>query len=216
MEFGPNLDIIPKVNDTYMKMYEEEADPNQKEGVLRAHRNFLRQAIYSLYVYNRTKEAAYWFKYVGEKYPDKTIIDGDLNSYPRNVTLDKYVVACVQEDINDTSPDRMKTVLEGLLMNSYRSMVIDQDDRAEGLRLLARQAWQSYQSKIPAERMAAIGLQPFKDIDMDIRNRLLNPTNGLPPEPQAILRTKLGMAGPVKTSDTNATNQTDIGEKKLP
>lgn len=215
MEFGPNLDIIPKVNETYMKMYAEEADPNQKDGVLKAHRNFLRQAVYSLYVYNRTKDAAYWFKYLGDKYPDKTIIDGDMNSYPRNVTLDKYVVACVQEDINDTSPDRMKTVLEGLIQTSYVSYIVDQDDRAEGLRLLAQKAWQSYQSKIPAERMASIGLKPFKVYENDVREHMLDATNGVAPEAQAILRTKLGIAGDKKASDTS-TNQTGTVDKKVP
>jgi hypothetical protein len=214
MEFGPNLDMIPKVNETYLKMYAEEGDPNQKDGVLKAHRNFLRQAIYSLYVYNRVKDAAQWFKYLGEKYPDKTIIDGDMNSYPRNVTLDKYVVACVQEDINDTSPDRMKTVLEGLLLTSYTSLVIDQDERAEGLKLLARQAWQSYQSKIPVER-TAIKLPPFKDIDQVVLERILNPTNGLPPEAQAILRTKLGIAGD-KKEPAGGTNQIENTDKKVP
>ena len=216
MQFGPNLDMIPKVNDVYMKMYAEEADPNQKDGVLKAHRNFLRQAIYSLYVYNRAKDAAYWFKYLGDKYPDKTIIDGDMNSFPRNVTLDKYVVATIQEDINDTSPDRMNTVLEGLLQTSYMSLVVDQDDRAEGLRLLARQAWQSYQSKIPAERMRAIGLRPFKNIDTDVQSRLLNPTNGLPNELQAILRTKLGLAGATNAVPETITNQTGTVDKKTP
>jgi len=216
LQFGPNLDIIPKVNEVYMKMYAEEADPNQKDGILKAHRNFLRQAIYSLYVYNRTKDAAYWFKYLGDKYPDKTIIDGDLNSYPRNVTLDKYVIATIQEDINDTSPDRMNTVLEGLLQTSYMNMVIDLDEHAEGLRLLARQAWQNYQSKIPAERIIAIGLRPFKNIDMDVRDRLLNPTNGLPNELQAILRTKLGLAGQTNAVPDASTNQPATVDKNTP
>ena len=213
MEFGPNLDMIPKVNKTYLDMYDEEADPNQKDGILKAHRNFLRQAIYSLYVCNRTAEAAKWFKYLGQKYPDKTIIDGDFNSYPRNVTLDQYVVACVQEDINDTSPDREETVLEGLLTSSYMSLVFDQDDRAEGFKRLAQMAWQSYQNKIPDARKSATGLRPFRDIDYTVRERLLNPTNGLPPEAQAIIRTKLnlpankisaGVPNPAETQSTNA------------
>jgi hypothetical protein len=203
MEFGPNLDMIPKVNQTYLDMHAEEKDPNQKDGILKAHRNFLRQAIYSLYVYNRIAEAAKWFKYLGQTYPDKTIIDGDPNSYPRNVTLDQYVVACVQEDINDTSKDRAQTVLEGLLTTSYMSLVFDQDDRADGLKRLALQAWKSYQSKIPAERMSAIGLPPFTDIDRTILRRLLNPTNGLPPEAQAVLRTKLNLPAE-KPAITNA------------
>jgi len=192
MQFGPNLDMIPKVNDTYLKMYDEEKDPSQKDGILKAHRNFLRQAIYSLYVYNRMGEAAKWYKYLGEKYPDKTIIDGDLNSFPRNLTLDQYAVACVQEDINDLSKDRVQTILEGLLTTSYMSFVLDQDDRAQGLRLLAQKAWQKYMSGVPAERAGALNIS-FKDLDLTVRNRLLNPTNGLPPEAAAVLRTKLNI-----------------------
>src|SRR6185437_11930832 len=192
MEFGPNLDMIPKVNETYMTEYKEETNPNQKEGILKAHRNFLRQAIYSLYVYNRVADAAKWFKYLGEKYPNKTIIDGDFNSYPRNVTLDQYAVACVQEDINDLSKDRVQTILEGLLTTSYMSFVLDQDDRAQGLRMLAQKAWQKYMSGVPAERAGALDIS-FKDLDVTVRNRLLNPTNGLPPEAAAVLRTKLNI-----------------------
>jgi hypothetical protein len=213
LDFGPNLDMIPAVNDSYLSMYQQETDPNQKQGVLKAHRNFLRQAIYSLYVYNRTADAAKWFKYLGEQYPDKTIIDGDMNSFPRNVTLDRYVVAAIQEDINDMSRDKMRTVIEGLLIRSYTGMILDQDEHAAGLKNLARQAWQTYQNKIPAERQAAIGLPPFADIDRDIRDRMLDPNNGLPAEARAILRTKLGLpaekaqastAPPAETPNTKA------------
>jgi hypothetical protein len=193
MQFGPNLDMIPKVNETYMKMYDEEQDPGQKNGVLTAHRNFLRQAVYSLYVYNRMADAAKWYKVLGEKYPDKTIIDGDFNSYPKNLTLDQYAVACVQEDINDLSKDRVQTILQGLLQMSYMSFAIDQDDRGAGLRMLAQKAYQKFMSNVPAERISAIGLPPFKDLDLSVRNRLLNPTNGLPPEAAAVIRTKFNI-----------------------
>ena len=212
MEFGPNLEIIPKVNDTYLKMYDEEKDPNQKEGILRAHRNFLRQVIYTLYVYNHIKDAAQWYKYLGERYPNKTIIDGDPNSFPRNTTLDQYVVACVQEDINDTGKDRATGIIEGLVMTSYMSMVIDQDDRADGLMRLARQAWTSYMSKIPEARVQAIGLAPFGDIVRDIRDRLINSTNGLPPRARAVLMTKLNIAPTTNAPpalSTNSVNQTE-------
>ncbi len=216
MEFGPNLDQIPKVNETYLNMYQAESDVNQRDGILKAHRNFLRQAVYSLYVYNKPTEAAKWFKVLGEKYPDKTIIDGDMNSFPRNVTLDQYVVACVQEDINDTSHDRAVTVLEGLIMTSYMSYVIDEDDRADGLMRLAKAAWQSYQSKIPADRMSAIGLHPFRDMQQTVLDRLLNPTSGLPPEAQAVIRTKLNLpaekAPPAAPGEQPAAAQ----DKKVP
>jgi hypothetical protein len=216
MDFGPNLEMIPKVNDTYLKMYAEEEDPNQKEGILRGHRNFLRQAVYSLYVYNRIADAAKWFKYLGEKYPDKTIIDGDPNSYPRNVTLDRYVVASVQEDINDTSHDRMVTVVEGLIMTSYMSLIIDEDERAEGLMHLARQAWQGYMNKIPADRIAAIGLPPFKGMQQTVLDRLLNPANGLPPEAEAVLRTKLNLPKEKTPPTAPAEQSAAAQDKKAP
>jgi hypothetical protein len=92
--------------------------------------------------------------------------------------------------------------------------VIDQDERAEGFKLLARQAWQSYQSKIPVERIA-IKLPPFKDIDKVVLDRILNPTNGLPPEAQAVLRTKLGIDGE-KSATNSVTPQTAPTDKKVP
>ena len=51
-------------------------------------------------------EAAKWFRYLGEKFPDKTLLDSDPNSFPRNLTLDEYAVGRVQEDIGDTSQER--------------------------------------------------------------------------------------------------------------
>ena len=193
IELGPNLDIVPKVNDIYLQMYAEETEPNQRDGILKAHRNFLRQAVYSLYMYNRMADAAKWFKYLAEKYPDKTIIDGDMNSYPRNVTLDQYAIACIQVDVNETSHDRVIAAIQGLLLQSYQSLILDEDDRAAGYKNLARKVREVYMTKIPADRIAAIGLPPFAEIDRDILNQILDPANGLPAEARAILRTKLGM-----------------------
>lgn len=204
-ELAPNLVIIPKVNDTYLQMYTEETEPNQKDGILRAHRNFLRQAVYSLYEYDHIADAAKWFKYLGQKYPDKTIIDGNPNSYPRNVTLDEYAVACVQEDINDMSPDRLRAVLEGMLRTSYINLILDEDDRAAGFKLLAQKARESYEKKIPEQRKDPLTVPTIPEIERDLRELMLNPTNGLPPEAQAVLRQKLGIL-PGKTQPVAQTS----------
>ena len=63
--------------------------PGDKDKMLAGHRNFLRQAIYSLYVYNRTADAMKWFKYLGDKFPDKPVVENDPNSLPKNLTLDE-------------------------------------------------------------------------------------------------------------------------------
>jgi len=197
-EFGPNLDIIPKANEIYETNMAE--DEKNRDHIEKAHRNFLRQAIYSLYVNNRLAEAAKWFKYLGEKYPNKPIIDDLPNSLPATVTLDQYAVACIQTDINETSHDRVKTAVEGLLVNYFRSLVMDQDDRATGFWLLARKVLDAYDRQIPQDRKEAIGLPPIAAIAKEIRERLLDPERGLTPEARAVLRTKLNL--PAETSPT--------------
>src|SRR5437762_9818451 len=85
-EFGPNLDIIPKVSAAYEDAAQE--DEKNRDHILRAHRNLLRDAVYFLYEHNRIQEAAFWYKYLGTKYPDKTLLDKQTNSFPANLTLD--------------------------------------------------------------------------------------------------------------------------------
>src|SRR5206468_11337556 len=105
-DFGPNLEIIPKVSAAYEQAADE--DKENHDHILRAHRNFLRDAVYFLYGNNRVADAAYWFKYIGQRYPNQIMIDGKTNSFPRNITLEEYAVSKIQEDINETSRDRVE------------------------------------------------------------------------------------------------------------
>lgn len=191
LDLAPNLTIISKADSAYEQAIEEDVD--NRQNIMNAHRNFLRQAIYFLYVNNRISEAAKWFKVLGEKYPDKTIIDGDPNSFPRNVTLDEYAVSCITTDVNETSHDRVLSAVQGMLVNSYTSLVLDQDDRSAGFKLLAKKIWDTYDSKISGTRHDALKLPALSDMDRDVRNQLLDPEHGLPPEARIVLRTKLGL-----------------------
>ena len=96
------------------KSMTEETDQGQREDILRAHRNFLRDAVYFLYENNRMAEAAKWFKYLGEKYPDEPIIEKRPDSLPKNLTLDEYAVAVVQIDIGETSQERVTSAVHGI------------------------------------------------------------------------------------------------------
>ncbi|HKI68627.1 MAG TPA: hypothetical protein VKA67_03505, partial [Verrucomicrobiae bacterium] len=82
--------------------------------------------------------------------------------------------------------------IEGLLTRSYVSLVLGDDDRAAGLKLIANKIWLTYQSKIKS-RAEAIGLPSMAGIDHETLNRLLDPQQGLRPEVRAVLRRKLGL-----------------------
>jgi hypothetical protein len=203
-ELAPNLDIIPKVSAAYEQAAEE--DSENHDHILTAHRNFLRDAVYFLYIENRLKDAAYWYKYLGAKYPNKVLIEGRTNSYPANISLDEYAVSKVQEDVGDTmSPDRIKAIIEGLLVSAYHSMLLGDDERAAGYRLLAENVRTTYASKTKV-RSESIPMAPLEDIKRDVLNQMLDPERGMPPEMRAALRAKLNMGPepPASPATTNA------------
>jgi hypothetical protein len=195
---GPNIDIIPKVSAAYEQAANE--DHNYHDHILTAHRNFLRDAVYFLYVNNRISEAAYWFKYLCEHYPDRILLDGHPDSKPGNVTLDEYAVGRVQEDVQDTNAkDRIKAIIKGMIATSYERLAIGQDEEAAGYALLAEKVRTTYVSKT-ASRPEALPMEPMNEIKQEVLDELLNPANEtFPYAMRAALRTKLGM-GPEPAS----------------
>jgi hypothetical protein len=202
-ELGPNLDLAPKVNAAYETMMWEDA--KYTNNIATAHRNFLRNAVYFLYEHNRTGEAAKWLHYLGERYPDQPIIDGDPNSFPRNVTLDQYAVARVQADIGDTSQERTTAAVAGLLTQSYRALALGDDDRYAGFKLLAGKVYEHYQAEIGDMKtnLKRIGLPPFDDINRAVLNQLLDPQQGAPFAARAIIRSQLGLPGETNAPPAN-------------
>lgn len=211
-EFSPNLDIIPKVNAAYEEQMDE--DPALREMTSRARRHFLLEAIYLLYINNRLPEARQWFRFVGQNYPNDPFIPSIPDSLPGKITLDQFVVAHAQQSVNEISPDGVKASLEGILATAFRSLALGDEDRATGLRLLARQVWTAYQNKVTStKRLEAMGLPPLDEIEKRVLERLLDPQKGFPFEMRAALRTALRM--PAETAPASgATNAPAISPKQ--
>jgi hypothetical protein len=214
-EFGPNLEIIPKVSESYLEMAKDE--PNMRDNILRAHRNFLRDAVYFLYSHNRLVDAARWYKYLGETYPQFALLDNHPESLPKTLTLDQYAVARLQEDVGETDRNRVKNAIEGLLVNSYLNLAIDEEEAAAGCKLLARQVWNTYQSKIIDGRVEALTLPPLAEIDKEMQDRVLDPEQGLPWDARSIIRTRLGL--PAETTNAppaTVTNSVPVVTNAVP
>src|ERR1019366_6382666 len=157
---GPNLNIVSQVNAAYEEMMSEDAQ--NRDHIEKAHRNFLRDAVYFLYENNRLAEADKWFKYLGEKYPDKPIIENQPDSLPKNLTLDEYAVAVVQIDIGETSQERVTAAVQGLLTRAYFALAIGEEDRYENLKRLTVKVYERYTQKTSGSRGdVRIPLPPF-------------------------------------------------------
>ena len=205
IELAPNLELIPKVNASYEEQIK--AEEKKRGSVINAHWNFLGNAVYFLYQQNRLADAANWYRYLGEHYPDRPLLYEDTNSLPRNLTLDEYAVARTQGDINDVSPMRVRAALEGLLVNAFRSLIIGEDDRAAGFQLIARKILANYERKLSfmPNRSDALKLPSYNEITQHVLDRLLDPQRGLPPQMRAVLRAKYNL-GPEPAAAPASTN----------
>ena len=205
---GPNLDLTPRVNAAYEQMMNE--DPGMSNNIATAHRNFLRDAVYFLYENNRIAEASKWFKYLGDRYPNKPIIENQPDSLPKNLTLDEYAVAVVQIDIGETSQERVTSAVQGLLTRAYYSLAVGEDDRYENLKRLANRVYQNYTAKTSKFRgNERIPLPPYETLNNTILRQLLDSHNGAPYAARAELVTKLGLPSSLLetvTATTNAVN----------
>ena len=205
---GPNFDLVKNASDYYLEAANE--DEKNRDHIERAHRNFLRDAIYALYENARTDEAAKWFKMLGEKYPDKPILENDPNSLPKTLTLDEYAVAVAQIDAGETSRERVTWLARGLMVRSYIALVQDKDDSYQNLKNLVTRLYQAYNKKTAGSKGdVRIPLPLYDELNKQIVTGLLDPQRGLPPEARAILRTRLGLPAekavpPATVSSTNA------------
>lgn len=189
-QFGPNLDIVPNVNRVYEDMMEQ--DPEMAYSIRTGHRNFLRDAVYFLYTNNRLADAQRWFKYVGEKYPDKDLLMQQPGSLPGRITLEEYALGRVQEDIGETSMDRVTAILQGLIYRYYVNLALGFDDEAVNYERMAGKIWNRYMRTIKGSEQR-VGLRPLNLIKQDVRDRLLGPESPLDPVSREQLRTTLGL-----------------------
>lgn len=204
-QFGPNLEMIPQVSATYERLMDQEG-VEIRDGIMTAHRNFLGDAVYFLYTYNRIKEAGEWYAYLSEKYADDTLLTGKPDSYPHTLTVDDYCFERVQEDLSETSQVRVGAIIRGLIQSSFMNVLFDDDDRAAGLMALATAARTRYEYDT-SDTGERIELPPLDELKQRVLSELLNPETGLAPEPAAHLRYRLGLPEPStepESGDTNA------------
>jgi hypothetical protein len=146
------------------------------------HKNFLKTAVYFLFAHHRLAEAAKWFAYLKQKYPD---------AVPPEQTYEEFVLPRVEEELGDTSRDRTTAMVKGLFQTSLERLALGDDDAATGSGVMAEKIWQNYMSKIPSDAAsrARIGLADLTVLKQAALDELLHPDSELPDELKARLRT---------------------------
>ena len=179
---GPNLEIVGKANDAYEEMLRLETEAPMRDGIRKAHRNFLKEACYELYVHGREKEGQRWLKQLREKYPD---------ALPANLSLPEYVVLRLTEDVKGGNSARVTSVVEGFIAQSYIALIEDRDAEATEYSVRAREIWEAYQRRIKND--PRLMPPPLSEMKQAVLKNLLDEKTGLIPEAADRLRKKLGL-----------------------
>lgn len=192
-EFGPNLDIVEKVSAAYEQAMVDE--PGMRNNIETAHRNLIGNAAYFLYANDRIPEALKWYRVLGEKYPNKALLNNQPGSTPSKISLEEFALGRIVEDVSETSRDRVTAVLVGHARTGYRMLVLGDRKKFEGLRQLSRMLHDTYTKKIRGgANIQRIGLAPIEKIEEEVLRELLDTERSpWPFEMRAALRSALGM-----------------------
>jgi hypothetical protein len=180
LRFGPDFDKTARASAAYEQMIDEETD--MKYPVQVAHQNFLREVVYLCYANNRLAEANKWFALLKQKYPD---------AVRPGVTLEQYSLERLAGQMEQASNDRIKAIIEGVLIQYFYALAFDEDERADGHDRLAQQLWNAYMVRIQ-HREKVLALPPLNEMKVKVLDELLEPGRSLPPNLQNYLRTRTG------------------------
>ncbi|HXJ55680.1 MAG TPA: hypothetical protein VNU68_03355 [Verrucomicrobiae bacterium] len=182
--YGPDLSKIQVAYDGYEKMLAEEKE--RPIVVQKAQRNFLKEVVYLLYTRNRIQEADRWMTILKSKYPD---------AVPADQTVEQFGLKRLTEGVGEMNHNKARVLIDNLLLQHFETLAIDEDEQAAGALRLANRVWENYDRAIQARR-EPLQLEPFSEMYIQARDRLLDPENGYPPLYLARLRTKLGLPPP--------------------
>ncbi len=203
IELAPNLDVVSKVS----KAYEEAiaAEPDNADHFGRAHRNFLKDAVYFLYANNREKEARFWFEYIRKQYGI-----GEQSGIPEGSTMEDFALSKVTEDINETSRDRVTALLQGFITQSFYYLALDDDDQSVGLDRIAQRIYANYRERtsLPGT-VTRVALPEMSEIKRNVLLDILTPDANFNPEFQQVLRTKLRLPSDFGIPKTNSPTATE-------
>jgi hypothetical protein len=211
--YGPNLSVIDEANKAYLEM--AELEPDKRDNILNAHKNFVGMAVYQLYTHNRKRAAQQWFDYLKQQYPNATTVGGQPVD-----NLDDYALGRVAELVGETDPNKVKGIIMGVFEKAFLDYSLGDDESdavAVNHELFAQRLWTRYMTEIGkyAKNQVRVGLPPLKQIHDEVLKIVLSPEYGLDPILAAQLRTRKNLP-PDWGISTNAPATTNAAPVAVP
>ena len=180
--YAPNVEVVAQADKSYLEMMELE--PTVRDNIATGNRNFLKWAVYYLYVYGQTTQANLWWNELRKRYPA---------AIPPEQSLEDYAFMRAQETVGETSHDDAKAVIVGMLRESFWNAAMGEDTRAFSFMRLAEKARARFQEAVGPISVNRVGLPEMAEMKKAVLEEMLDPEHGLEPALAAQLRTNLGL-----------------------
>lgn len=177
LNFNPDLNFIEPMHQaflTYGAMLDPDADRKGTGQTFKTgHVNFLIEAIRTLYVSGREREAAHYYEYLRKTYGRQP--DGSAN--PRYIVpLGDFVTNSLYEDPNGYRDIRL--ALNAMLRNAYTRLAAGDLTRFDALMRRTRELYRNY-SKDRSD-MDKLRLPPFRAMQSDVLYTILHEPSAAP------------------------------------
>lgn len=185
----PNLDQIPTISHAYEQMIAEETNNPQglEKNMEGAHKNFLKESIWNLYMDGRENDARHWFNYLTNLYTNAFLAEGT------NITLDQFAISNIIQNYNETDMNQVNAILQGMYRREFYCVVRENYGEAENYKNLIHLIWTHYYKKTGQASQERVGLKPLAELQQFVLKQELDPTNGMPPWARERLITHLGL-----------------------
>ena len=218
-DFGPNLDLVVNADKSFRDMMAAENE-EWRNHIKTGHKNMIAEAAYYCFTHNRRDEAAQWFEMLNNEYPQ---------AVRPGLSLDQFCVERISELLNETSRDRVRVLLDGVLSTAFYNIAIGEDEQGFNNLQLAEKAYVKFVKETSVSdsdnQYGRVMFPAFSVIKSGVLKSLLDPDlSPWHPQLRMNLRSELGLPAPspekqatdVSQIETPATNDGGSAEDSDP
>ncbi len=146
---GPDYRFTEPMLATFERMMEKyDVDAGEMQGVGAAYENFLRRAVFEFYYMGAVSDSRRYYEKLGERFPDETY----------EIEHEQFVLASLEDYVSNARTADVRSLVRGLLNQSYFFLAADAPERAGALQERARrlaQRWNSRHARDEESRLRA-------------------------------------------------------------
>jgi len=183
LEYAPNLGLAPYTHAMFLKVREEEENPDYYSTIDRAHTEFLQNATYYFYLHHQMETSGLWFAELKKRFPD---------SLPAGLSLEEFALNRFEKNLVKADMNQARVIIEGMMRQFLYYLSIGEEDQALGYSNLSRLAWERHQTRVEKARASdRLAMPEYEELMRGLVDRIFQGEEGFTDSMIAVLKTRV-------------------------